>query len=100
MIHAIAHVRGGDDLGREWYPAGKTDRRKNPFNDFIDVAKGLIATGYPRVGDITTEGRSAGGQARGAVDPAAQDLRGVGRAGAPLSDGSNNMLWTDLQLAQ
>src|SRR3546814_11930953 len=50
MIYAIAHVRGGDDLGREWYLAGKTDRRKNTFNDFIDVAKGLIRSEERRVG--------------------------------------------------
>ena len=65
MIYAIAHVRGGDDLGRGWYLAGKTTERKNTFNDFIDVAKGLIAKNYTSAGRISVEGRSAGGPGDG-----------------------------------
>jgi oligopeptidase B len=65
MIYVIAHVRGGDDMGRAWYLAGKTTERKNTFNDFIDVARGLIAKNYTAAGKISVEGRSAGGQVMG-----------------------------------
>ena len=43
--YAIAHIRGGDDLGYQWFLDGKLDKRTNTFNDFVDVAKGLIARG-------------------------------------------------------
>src|SRR3546814_6584794 len=55
MIYAIAHVRGGDDLGRAWYLAGKTGQHKNTFHDFVDVARGLIARGYTSAGKISIE---------------------------------------------
>jgi fatty-acid desaturase len=48
FAYAIAHIRGGDDLGRAWYKAGKLESRTNAFNDFVDVAKGLIARGPNR----------------------------------------------------
>ena len=50
FIYAIAHIRGGDDLGRNWYLQGKLMQRKNTFNDFVDVAKGLIEKGYTQKG--------------------------------------------------
>ena len=46
--YAIAHIRGGDDLGYDWFLQGKLEQRTNTFNDFVDVAKGLIAKGSPR----------------------------------------------------
>jgi oligopeptidase B len=46
FAYAIAHIRGGDDLGRAWYKAGKREQRTNTFNDFVDVAKGLIDLGF------------------------------------------------------
>lgn len=98
MIYAIAHVRGGDDLGREWYLAGKTGRRKNTFNDFIDVAKGLIAKGYTRAGRISIEGRSAGGQVMGVVYNEAPELWGAVLAGVPFVDVINTMIDEDLPL--
>jgi oligopeptidase B len=48
FAYAIAHIRGGDDLGRAWYKAGKLEQRTNTFNDFVDVAKGLIARGFTK----------------------------------------------------
>ena len=98
MIYAIAHVRGGDDLGREWYLAGKTDRRKNSFNDFIDVARGLIAKGYTSAGKISIEGRSAGGQVMGVVTNEAPELWGAVLAGVPFVDVINTMIDEDLPL--
>src|SRR3954453_23822107 len=64
---AIAHVRGGDDLGHQWFLDGKLDKRMNTFNDFVDVAKGLIAAGFTKAGRIAINGRSAGGELVGAV---------------------------------
>ncbi|WP_420854256.1 S9 family peptidase [Sphingopyxis granuli] len=98
MIYAIAHVRGGDDLGRAWYLAGKTDRRKNTFHDFIDVAKGLIAEGYTSAGRISIEGRSAGGQVMGAVYNEAPELWGAVLAGVPFVDVINTMVDETLPL--
>ncbi|MGV7122761.1 S9 family peptidase [Sphingopyxis sp. 550A] len=98
MIYAIAHVRGGDDLGRAWYLAGKTDHRKNTFNDFIDVAKGLIAKGYTSAGKISIEGRSAGGQVMGAVYNEAPELWGAVLAGVPFVDVINTMVDETLPL--
>ena len=98
MIYAIAHVRGGDDLGREWYLAGKADRRKNSFHDFIDVAKGLIARGYTSAGKISIEGRSAGGQVMGAVYNEAPELWGAVLAGVPFVDVINTMVDETLPL--
>ncbi len=98
MIYAIAHVRGGDDLGRAWYLAGKTTARKNTFNDFIDVAKGLIAAKYTRAGKISIEGRSAGGQVMGVVYNEAPELWGAVLAGVPFVDVINTMIDESLPL--
>lgn len=98
MVYAIAHIRGGDDLGRAWYLAGKTDRRKNTFNDFIDVAKGLIADGYTSAGKISIEGRSAGGQLMGVVYNEAPELWGAVLAGVPFVDVINTMTDKSLPL--
>ncbi|WP_432770892.1 MAG: S9 family peptidase [Sphingopyxis sp.] len=98
MIYAIAHVRGGDDLGRAWYLAGKTTARKNSFNDFIDVAKGLIARNYTSAGKISIEGRSAGGQVMGVVYNEAPELWGAVLAGVPFVDIINTMVDETLPL--
>lgn len=91
MVYAIAHVRGGDDLGRKWYLAGKMFERKNTFNDFIDVARGLIAEKYTSAGKISIEGRSAGGQVMGVVYNEAPELWGAVLAGVPFVDVINTM---------
>jgi oligopeptidase B len=98
MVYAIAHVRGGDDLGREWYLAGKTDRRKNTFNDFIDVARGLVAKKYTSAGKISVEGRSAGGQVMGVIYNEAPELWGAVLAGVPFVDVINTMVDETLPL--
>ncbi len=98
LIYAIAHVRGGDDLGRAWYLAGKTTVRKNTFNDFIDVAKGLIAAKYTSAGKISIEGRSAGGQVMGVVYNEAPELWGAVLAGVPFVDVINTMIDETLPL--
>ena len=73
FAYAIAHIRGGDDLGRRWYLQGKLFERTNTFNDFVDVGRGLIAKGYTAEGMVTASGGSAGGELMGAIinqDPA------------------------------
>jgi oligopeptidase B len=73
FAYAIAHIRGGDDLGRRWYLQGKLFARTNTFNDFVDAGRGLIAKGYTAQGKVTASGGSAGGELMGAIinqDPA------------------------------
>ena len=98
FIFAIAHIRGGDDLGYHWYEAGKLDRRTNTFNDFVDVARGLVAMGYGTEGRIAIAGGSAGGQLMGAVVNQAPELWGAVAAHVPFVDVLNTMLDDTLPL--
>ena len=98
MVYAIAHARGGDDLGRKWYLSGKLFERKNTFNDFIDIARGLIAEKYTSAGKISIEGRSAGGQVVGVVYNEAPELWGAVLAGVPFVDVINTMTDESLPL--
>ena len=91
FIYAIAHIRGGDDLGRNWYLQGKLMQRTNTFNDFVDVAKGLIAKGYTSKGRITASGGSAGGELMGAIVNSDPDLWGAIVAHVPFVDVLNTM---------
>ncbi|HSM52801.1 MAG TPA: S9 family peptidase [Erythrobacter sp.] len=98
FAYAIAHVRGGDDLGRRWYLQGKLFERRNTFNDFVDVGRGLIALGYTAEGKVTASGGSAGGEVMGAVvnqDPAQS---GAVVAHVPFVDVINTMLDESLPL--
>nr|WP_226700021.1 S9 family peptidase [Qipengyuania gaetbuli] len=95
---AIAHVRGGDDLGRNWYLQGKLNERTNTFNDFVDVAKGLIDRGYTQKGRISASGGSAGGELMGVVLNTDPDLWGAVVAHVPFVDVLNTMLDKDLPL--
>lgn len=67
FVYAIAHVRGGGDLGRAWYDAGRVFHKKNTFTDFLDVAEGLVKLGWAAPGRVVGYGRSAGGLLIGAV---------------------------------
>lgn len=67
FVYAIAHIRGGEYLGREWYENGKMLRKKNTFYDFIDAAKHLIAENYTSAAHLYAMGGSAGGLLMGAV---------------------------------
>lgn len=98
FAYAIAHIRGGDDLGRRWYLQGKLFERTNTFNDFVDVGRGLVAKGYTAEGKVTASGGSAGGELMGAVinqDPA---LFGAVAAHVPFVDVLNTMLDESLPL--
>ena len=74
FIFAIAHVRGGQDLGREWYEDGKIFNKLNTFHDFIDVTKGLIGLGYGQAGRVYAGGGSAGGLLMGSIINMEPDL--------------------------
>jgi len=98
FIYAIAHIRGGDDLGYQWYEDGKLDKRTNTFNDFVDVARTLIEQGYSSAGRITISGGSAGGELMGAVVNQAPELFGAVAAHVPFVDVLNTMLDDELPL--
>ena len=95
---AIAHIRGGDDLGRNWYLQGKLNERTNTFNDFVDVANGLIAQGYTAEGRISASGGSAGGELMGVVLNTNPELWGAVVAHVPFVDVLSTMLDKDLPL--
>ena len=98
FIFAIAHIRGGDDLGFHWYEAGKLFERTNTFNDFVDVAHHLVDEGYGSEGRIAISGGSAGGTLMGAVVNQAPELWGVMVTQVPFVDVLNTMLNADLSL--
>ncbi len=95
---AIAHIRGGDDMGYQWYLDGKLNKRTNTFNDFVDAARGLIAQGYTREGRIAAQGGSAGGELMGAVVNSDPQLWGAIVADVPFVDVVNTMLDETLPL--
>ncbi len=98
FAYAIAHIRGGDDLGRRWYLQGKGFERRNTFDDFVDAAKGLIKQGYTAQGKVTASGGSAGGELMGAIVNQAPELWGAIVAHVPFVDVLNTMLDGDLPL--
>lgn len=95
---AIAHIRGGDDLGYHWYEAGKLDQRWNTFNDFVDVARGLVDMQVTRPGRIAISGGSAGGELMGVVCNEAPELWGAVVAHVPFVDVLHTMLDETLPL--
>lgn len=74
FIFAIAHVRGGEDLGRQWYELGRQQYKKNTFTDFIDATRGVLAAGYGDPSRVFASGGSAGGLLMGAVANMAPSL--------------------------
>ena len=95
---AIAHIRGGDDLGYKWFLEGKLTKRVKTFNDFVDVAKGLIDENFTRAGRIAINGGSAGGELMGAVVNSDPALWGAAVADVPFVDVLNTMLDDSLPL--
>jgi oligopeptidase B len=98
FAYAIAHIRGGDDLGYGWYLDGKTSKRWNAFTDFVDVAQGLIAAGFSAAGRIAIHGGSAGGELMGVAANIAPELWGAVVADVPFVDVLNTMLDDTLPL--
>lgn len=89
--YAIAHIRGGDDLGYDWYLQGKAEQRWNTFRDFSDAARGLIDAGLTSAGRIAINGGSAGGELMGVVANTDPDLWGAVVADVPFVDVLNTM---------
>lgn len=98
FIFAIAHIRGGGDLGRPWYEDGKFLKKKNTFADFIAAAEHLIKEKYTSAGKIAICGGSAGGLLMGAVTNARPDLFKAVLAMVPFVDVLNTMLDPSLPL--
>jgi oligopeptidase B len=98
VIYAIAHVRGGDEMGYQWYLDGKLTKRLNAFNDFVDVARGLIVNNYTAAQNISISGRSAGGELMGAAVIQAPELWSGVLLGVPFVDVLNTMLDVTLPL--
>jgi oligopeptidase B len=92
VAFAIAHVRGGGEMGRQWYEDGKFLRKRNTFTDFVACARHLVAEGYTSSDRLVAMGRSAGGLLMGAVTNMAPGLfKGV-VAGVPFVDVVTTML--------
>jgi len=98
FAYAIAHIRGGDDMGRAWYKAGKREARENTFNDFVDVARALVDLGLTAPGQISISGGSAGGELMGAVINSDPELWGAVVAHVPFVDVLSTMLDESLPL--
>jgi oligopeptidase B len=74
FVYALAHIRGGQEMGRQWYDDGKMMNKKNTFNDFIDCGEYLIKEKYTSKGHLYAQGGSAGGLLMGAIANMAPDL--------------------------
>jgi len=92
FVYAIAHIRGGSELGRKWYEDGRQLKKKNTFYDFIDATKALVEMGYGSFGHIYAEGGSAGGLLMGAISNMANDLYNGIIAEVPFVDVLTTML--------
>jgi len=92
FIYAIAHIRGGEEMGRQWYEDGKMMKKKNTFTDFIDCGKYLIGQKYTSEDHLYAKGGSAGGLLMGAVANMSPELWNGVIANVPFVDVVNTML--------
>jgi len=92
FVYAIAHIRGGQELGRQWYEDGKLLKKMNTFNDFIDCGKALIEKKYTSQGHLYAQGGSAGGLLMGAIINIEPELWNGVIAGVPFVDVVSTML--------
>ncbi len=97
-VYAIAHIRGGGEMGRSWYTHGKLGEKMNTFTDFVDVGQALVEQGWVAPGRLAAEGASAGGLLMGAVTNLAPDLWRVVHAAVPFVDALTTILNPDLPL--
>ena len=98
FVFAIAHVRGGSEMGRQWYYDGRQLKKKNTFTDFIDVSRHLIEAGYTSPEHLYAYGGSAGGLLMGAVLNMAPELYNGVLAAVPFVDVVTTMLDEDIPL--
>ena len=92
MVYALAHIRGGQEMGRKWYDAGKLFNKKNTFTDFIDVTDFLVKEGYAAPDRVAAYGGSAGGLLMGAISNMAPDKYAVILSQVPFVDVVTTML--------
>ncbi|WP_068123966.1 S9 family peptidase, partial [Nocardioides massiliensis] len=97
-VFAIAHVRGGGEMGRQWYEDGKLLKKKNTFTDFVACAEHLVASGWTAPDRLVAEGGSAGGLLMGAVANLAPDLFAGIIAAVPFVDALTTILDPSLPL--
>ena len=96
--YGIAHIRGGQEMGRRWYDEGKMLKKKNTFNDYIDVAEYLVRERYTSPSWLVANGASAGGLLMGVVATRRPDLFRAVVAGVPFVDVINTMLDASIPL--
>jgi oligopeptidase B len=98
VVVAVAHIRGGGEMGKAWHDDGRMMHKKNTFTDFIASAEYLLAQGYGSKDRLVIEGRSAGGLLMGAVLNMRPDLFHAALVGVPFVDVMNTMLDESLPL--
>jgi oligopeptidase B len=98
VVAAVAHIRGGGEMGKAWHDDGRMMHKKNTFTDFIASAEYLVAQGYGSKDRLVIEGRSAGGLLMGAVLNMRPDLFHAAIVGVPFVDVINTMLDESLPL--
>ena len=98
VVAAVAHIRGGGEMGKAWHDDGRMMHKKNTFTDFIACAEYLVANGYGAKDRLVIEGRSAGGLLMGAVLNMRPDLFHAALVGVPFVDVINTMLDESLPL--
>jgi oligopeptidase B len=98
FVYAVAHIRGGGEMGRPWYLDGKLLNKRNTFTDFTDCAEHLVKEGWTEPGRIAARGASAGGLLMGAVANLRPDLFGTVLAGVPFVDALTTILDPSLPL--
>lgn len=98
VVYAVAHIRGGGEMGKAWHDAGKMMNKKNTFTDFIAVAEDLTKRGYGSKDKLVIEGASAGGLLMGAVLNMRPDLFHAAVVKVPFVDVMNTMLDESLPL--
>jgi oligopeptidase B len=98
VVTAVAHIRGGGEMGKAWHDAGRMMNKKTTFTDFISCAEDLVKRGYGSKTRLVIEGRSAGGLLMGAVLNMRPDLFKAALVGVPFVDVMNTMLDETLPL--
>jgi oligopeptidase B len=98
MVYAIAHIRGGQEMGRQWYDDGKLLNKKNTFTDFIDVTDFLVGEGYAAKDRVAAHGGSAGGLLMGAIANLAPEKYRVILSQVPFVDVVTTMLDASIPL--
>lgn len=98
FVYAMAHIRGGQEMGRRWYDSGRLEHKWNTFNDFVDVTDHLVARGYCARDKVFAAGGSAGGLLMGVIANVAADRYAALVAHVPFVDIVTTMLDTSIPL--